>query len=116
MLKMQMEQAQQAQAMAMMPAPEDEQFPPGPGGNAYGAPMNSTRPEDMRRRNGPYAAQESEWTTAGRGGQPITTRSRLVEHFDDLPEPVRRRAQGREREATDTYEDGGHLGRDGRAR
>jgi hypothetical protein len=90
-----------AQAAAQQQPTDGSQFPGGGDGNPYSAPMNSTMPEDQ---SGNYAAQEAVMSTVGRIGQTIVWRaptkkfleeSPLEEHFDDLPEPSRRQAEGR---------------------
>jgi hypothetical protein len=107
LLQMQMEAAKAAQAgpvgFGVAPAGE-EQMPTGADANAYGAPMNSPPPE-RRRGSGPYGAQEAEFHYADRRGMPVAVafRHRLEEHFDDMPEPVRRRAEGRRREASEEF-------------
>jgi hypothetical protein len=110
LLQMQMEAAKAAGPVGFGVAPsgpppgEGEPFPTGPDGNAYGAPMNVPPPE-ARRGRGPYGAQEAEFRYADRRGMPVEVafRRRLEEHFDDMPEPVRRRAEGRRREASEEF-------------
>lgn len=95
-----MVKAQLAQAASPMgqPDPGGEQFPSGPDGNPYGAPMNATRPEDQR--SGAYAAQEAEVVTgvtrARDGSRIVWTRRRrqLGEHVADMPDAVRRDLDG----------------------
>ena len=104
LLQMQMEAAKAAQAGPVgFGVAGEEQMPGGADGNTYGAPMNSPPPE--RRRSGPYATQESEFHYSDRRGLPVSTafRRRLEEHFDDMPEPVRVRASGRRRQASEEF-------------
>jgi hypothetical protein len=75
--------------------PTGKAFGPGGDSNFYGGPMNSQQPEKLRRK-GPYQMQQGRLRR--RDGWPM-----LEEHFDDMPEPIRRRAEGRRDEYDELF-------------
>lgn len=93
----------QAQPPPPVPPPDGSQFPPGPDGNAYSAPMNSTMPENQ------FAAQqarveESVITLRGRDGVPFTVRQRfLLEAPIRGDETERKQTDGKRDEAEDSF-------------
>ena len=111
-MKMQREQAQQAQqppdnlagnvlpdlTQLLTPNGGQQSFGKGGDSNFYGGPMNST-PADRQR------IQQAKLQPLRRDGSPVE----LGEHFDDLPEPIRRRAQGRIQEYVSPVPPGGGV-------